>query len=220
MPLTHIMETMPQGTHMCSIYKNDDEKFAAIIPFLKGGQARGERCVYIVDESTSEEMFSLLNQRGYNLFKGINKWGQWQFLTKDESYLVGGSFDPERMIKLLRETERKTLEDEFEGLRVTGEMTWVLLKMPGSEKVIEYESKLNLFLPGSRTLAICQYNENKFDEDTLIKVVYTHPKIILYGNLYDNPFYIPPENFNEVLAGKKTDYRSAVDTLVKLDKLL
>jgi len=44
---------------------------------------------------------------------------------------------------------------------------------------------------------ICQYNENTFPEDTLLGALYTHPKVIIYGVLYDNPFFIPPEYFEK-----------------------
>jgi hypothetical protein len=36
---------------------------------------------------------------------------------------------------------------------------------------------------------------SKFGGDTVIDIMRTHPMVIIGGNLYENPFYVPPEEF-------------------------
>jgi len=102
-----------------------------------------------------------------------------------------------------------------------GEMTWVLTKLPGIEKLMDYEAKLNYFFPGSRSKAICQYNETKFNPDILLDVIYSHPVVGLYGSLFQNPYYISPELF---LLRKRKDvpitvYENIRDSLLESEKL-
>ncbi|MCX6377494.1 MAG: MEDS domain-containing protein, partial [Armatimonadetes bacterium] len=96
---------------------------------------------------------------------------------------------------LISETE-KAVSEGYPALRVSGEMTWILRDDPGSERLIEYESKLNRDLfPKYPCLAVCQYDREKFDPEIIKGVMMTHP-LVVYGNrIYQNPFYIPPEEY-------------------------
>jgi len=118
--------------------------------------------------------------------------GQFVFFTSNDIYLKDGYFDPDRMISLLKTSEKTALKEGFAGIRVTGEMTWILSKLPGTERFMEYENKLNEFFPGSKASAICQYSESKFDKKILIGVIETHPKVGIDGLFYNNNFYIEP----------------------------
>jgi len=47
------------------------------------------------------------------------------------------------MISLLITETEKAVAQGYPALRMTGEMTWVLRGLPGSERLLEYEAKLN-----------------------------------------------------------------------------
>jgi PAS domain S-box-containing protein len=191
--LEEALSSLKYGEHLCCIYRTKEEQQSIVVPFMIQGLKRNEKCLYIVDENTKEEIIEIFRK-----FIDIDRYllsGQFEILTKDEAYLKDGYFDPDRMIALLKEVELKAIEEGYTGLRATGEMTWVFAKLPGVEKLIEYEAKLNYHFPGSRCLAICQYNESKFDPGILIDVILTHPKLIIYDSVCDNPYYIPPEIF-------------------------
>ena len=64
-------------------------------------------------------------------------------LTKKDTCLKEGCFDPDLMIAFLKESVRTAKSAGFSALRVTAEMTWALGDEPGTEKLIEYEAKLN-----------------------------------------------------------------------------
>jgi hypothetical protein len=54
-------------------------------------------------------------------------------------------------------------------------MTWVLHGLPGSERLLEYEAKLNRdFYPKYLALGICQYDRWKFDHEIIKGVIMTH----------------------------------------------
>jgi hypothetical protein len=184
------------GTHMCSIYRNIHEQLSVVIPYLLYGLRHNERCVYIVDENTREEICSRLEAFGMQPNERI--WaGQLTFLGKDETYLADGFFVPLRMYDLIERAHYQALKGGYLGLRGTGEMTWTLDGHPGSNRLLPYESELNKSFSHRRFVTICQYNEKKFPENVMLGVLYSHPKVIIYGTLYDNPFYIPPERFEE-----------------------
>lgn len=191
------------GEHLCGFYRDTDEKFSIIIPFFRAGLQNNEKCIYILDESSKDEVIQAFGRAGLDL-RGHLKSGQFELLSSEETYLQNGCFDPDRMVETLRKAEAQATEEGYRGLRVSGEMTWALKKQPGSEKLVEYEAKLNYFFPGSKTSAICLYNEEKFAPDILLDIIYTHPKIIMHGAIYPNHIYIPPDDFLQMRKGKIT----------------
>jgi len=201
--------------HICNIYRDRKEQFSLIADFMLDGLKRKYKCIYIVDENTKEGVLSALKEMESGADDSI--LDRLIFLTKDDSYLKGGSFEPDRMIRLLKETQDTALAEGYPILRVTGEMTWIFSKLPGVEKLLEYEAKLNYFFPNSKTTAICQYNENKFDAKTLMGVLNTHPVVGIYGELFENPYYISPDVYLASLSGSVpvAMYEKARDDVVK-----
>lgn len=180
--------------HLCLLYENTQEQFAAIIPFMRAGLERGEKCVYIADDNTTANVLKALDQGGIETEAAI-KSGSLAVLTKREAYLKQGYFDPDWMIKFLKEATDSAKAEGFSAFRATGEMTWMLGGDPGSDRLIEYESKLNYFFPENDASAICQYNMTRFTPELILDVIRTHPLVIYRGRVCKNFYYIPPDEF-------------------------
>ncbi|MBE3138676.1 MAG: MEDS domain-containing protein, partial [Actinobacteria bacterium] len=194
------------GDHLCSIYNDFEVQISYIVPYMDIGLKKNHKCIYITDENSIESIINAFRIKGTNLSAYLEK-GQFVFFTSNDTYLKDGYFDPDRMISLLKATEKTALKEGFGGIRVTGEMTWILSKLPGTERFMEYENKSNEFLPGSKATAICQYNESKFDKKILIEVIKAHPKVGINGLFYNNKFYKKPSavSSNDELNGM--DYK-------------
>ena len=144
-----------------------------------------------MDTRTKDVVIGYLKDDGVDVDYYLKK-GQFSILTIADAYMKGGVFDPDRMIALLTSETQKALDEGYSALRVTGEMSWALRGLPGSERLIEYENKLNTFFPGSKCLAICQYDRRRFDAEILLNILLTHPFAFIGSNLYDNFYFTPP----------------------------
>jgi hypothetical protein len=151
-----VSDLMP-GDHLCCIYSSEDEHRALLTPYLRQGLEYNQRVLYIVDAHTAKEVLGYLRDDGLVVEPYLES-GQLFILTVDDAYMKGGVFDPDGMIRLLTEETDLAVSQGYAALRVTGEMTWALRGLPGSERLIEYEAKLNLFLPESKCMALCQYD--------------------------------------------------------------
>ena len=178
--------------HLCLIYETPEEQFAAIVPFVRIGLERGERCVYVADDNTSEEVLAQIKKGGVDTARALEA-GSLSVITKKEAYLKQGYFDPDWMIRFLKEATDATRAEGYAGLRVTGEMTWMLGGDPGSDRLIEYEAKLNYFFPKNDVLAICQYNIGRFSPQIIMDVIRTHPLVIYRGQVCRNLYYVSPD---------------------------
>ena len=180
--------------HLCLIYETPEEQFEALVPFIRFGLERGERCVYIADQNTADEVLDTLDAAGIDAAAATDR-DALSVVTKREAYLRDGYFDPERMLALLADSVETARRAGFTALRVTGEMTWALGGAAGSERLMEYESKLNHFLPAADIVAICQYNRRWFPAELVKEVIETHPLVIHGATVCRNPYYVPPEEF-------------------------
>ena len=193
--LTRMLETLKPHDHLCLIYESQEEWRAAAAPFISIGLKQGEKCIYIVDTSTAEEIRKYLLEEGVDV-ASAEKSGQLSILHETEAYTREGSFDPDRMIALLISETEKAVSEGYPALRTTGEMTWVLRGHPGSAKLLEYEAKLNRDLfPKYPCLAICQYDRWKFDPEIIKGVIMTHPLLVRGSRIYRNFYYVDPEEF-------------------------
>jgi hypothetical protein len=189
---------MKPGDHYCGIYRTDEDQRAIIIDFVREGVSRNEKMFYLVNLQTAEQLRDTLAKAGIEVDRLIET-GQLVIMTAKEAYLREGQFDPDKMIKLLGEETDKALAEGYTAMRATGEMTWALAGEPGSERLVEYESRLNHFFPHSKCYAVCQYDRRRFDSEMLLDILHTHPKVLYGKQGFDNSemYYVPPELFME-----------------------
>jgi chemotaxis family two-component system sensor kinase Cph1 len=180
--------------HLCLIYETQAEQFAAVIPFMKIGLERGEKCLYVVDDNTAAAVINELKAAGVEVEPAIAA-GKLAIVSKQEAYMKQGYFDPDWMIDFLQRATDEAKAAGFSALRITGEMTWTLGGDPGVERLMEYEAKLNYFFPQNDALAICQYNRRRFSPELIKDVISTHPRVICGGLVCSNFYYVPPDEF-------------------------
>jgi two-component system, chemotaxis family, sensor kinase Cph1 len=129
--------------HLCLIYDTQEEQFAAALPYLRAGLERGEKCLYIVDETTASAVLDALRKGGTDIDHYLRR-GALTIVDKNEAYLKTGRFDPDLMIRFWTEAVSEAGAAKFSGLRtLVAEMTWALGSGEGADRLIEYESKLN-----------------------------------------------------------------------------
>ncbi len=179
--------------HLAFIYESQAEQFATAIPYIKHGLEQGERCIYIADENETTEVLTALEESGVNVDEALES-GALVMYTAQGSYLRNGSFDPDEMIAFISDTIEEGTE-AFDGVRITGEMTWVFGDDPPLQELVEYEGKLNNLLPDANGIALCQYNRERFPAEIIRDIIKTHPHLIYNNTVCQNFYYTPPEEF-------------------------
>jgi len=188
------------GDHLCCIYQTEKEHKTVVSLFVGQGLKSNEKIMYIVDVHTANTVLEYLKELGIDVEYYQNS-GQLSILTRHDTYTKGGSFDPDAMIEMLKSETKTALNEGYKALRVTGEMTWALHGSPGSERLIEYEAKLNQFLPNNKCSAICQYAKQRFEPTVLLDILRTHPMAIIGEEIYENFYFIGPDE----LLGNRRD---------------
>ena len=182
-----------QGDHVCTLYLTPEEQLVAAIEYIRGGLARGERCLYVCCEHPPEEFRAALRKAGIDV-DAEEARGAFLLMTKHDGHLEGGCFDPDKMIAMLATAVEDALAAGFKGLCAAGDMTWLLDNAPGSEKIAEYESRLNRFYESHHALGLCLYNLKTMPPALIDHCLATHRFVRIEGPiLLSNPFYELPE---------------------------
>ena len=181
------------GIHICSIYRSKEEQFTPIVPFFLDGLQKEQKCMYIVDENTPEEIGTALGN--------VNNLDQdkktVQIVSSDQAYTNGGFFDPDSTFEHFDKLIHTILGEGFSGMRAAAEMSWVVTSQTPIAKLLDYETRLNEFYPTRKLIGVCQFNEEKFSREILIEMIRSHPYVIIYGKLYANKyFYTAPQYAN------------------------
>lgn len=185
---------VPIGSHICLLYRTEQERDNIAVPFVREGIRDGAFCRYVVDEQTAEHLQRGLAEYGINV-DAVQATGQFKILTAADTYLRAHAFNYHEMIKFWEGVAAEVRATQAPYARCAGETTFLQQSAPGLEHFLEYEAELNNYVPKLPIVVLCLYNITKFSGDLVAGVLQTHPYAVLGGVLIRNPYYIPPDKF-------------------------
>jgi MEDS: MEthanogen/methylotroph, DcmR Sensory domain len=180
------------GDHICAFYRGA-ERDGVLVPFLEAGLRTGDKCICVLDAAGPEPLPAPLSEP--RLRERLER-RQLELLDFESSYLASGQFVADQMLEFWDHNVHSALEGgDYRFVRAAGEMTWALGDLPGVDQLVAYESELNRFLPRYPQLLLCLYDIERFSGALLLDMLKTHPKVLLGGTVFDNPYYIEPDQF-------------------------
>ncbi len=182
------------GSHICQIFSNDDERQDILLKFLLSGLQSGERNACFSEFLVATALEEFLDNYGIS-YDEVYASGALTLSGTRSIYFQGGRFDPDRMLALVRNFYQDSMNGGFSAARIIGEMTPEVEHLPGGERLLEYESKISLFLEEHPVTAVCQYGARIFSGATIMDVLKVHPLMMVRGAVVRNPFFIAPEEF-------------------------
>lgn len=187
-------ELLPESAHICLIFDNEEERKSIVSRFLAAGLKRGEQVRYFADVAPPDEIRAWLLEKGVEL-PDAKEGGPFSIVKAESFYAPEGRFDPRQSIGRMVPRLEQTAKAGYSASRVTGEMSWALKGIPGSDRLLEYESMLTAVNVTFPHFGMCQYDARLFDGATLFKVLQVHPYMVAQGQIVRNPFFVKPEEF-------------------------
>jgi hypothetical protein len=180
--------------HVCAFFRNSDEEYRALLPFIKEGFERGERAFHVVNPALRDDHVRRLESAGIGAAAAQQR-GQFELRNWADAYLRDGHFDQNRMLAFIQGALESGHQQGFPLTRLVAHMEWALEDRPGVDDLVEYETRLNHLLPRYDDPVICEYDLAKFGADIVVDILRTHPMVIIGGILQENPFFVPPDTF-------------------------
>lgn len=203
------------GSHISTIYQNKEQQFAQVVPFIIEGLNNNNKCIYVVDDNTREEVIFELTKTNLDINKFL-QIKQLEILTTKDTYLKDSVFEPYKLLNLIKQLEKNAIKDGFTGLRGMGEMTWVLNNPSDNKKLLDYELELNILTKDRKIILLCQYNENRFSHEILNNIIRTHRQLFIYGKYYENKYLYTDPAYLKIQPGSvpSDSYKSMIDIII------
>jgi hypothetical protein len=180
------------GDHICAFYRGA-ERDDILVPFLEAGLRMGDKCICVLDAARPESLLALLDEP--QVQERLER-RQLELVDFEWVYPGSGRFVPDRMVEFWEHNVHSALEGGgYRFFRAAGEMTWALRDMPGLDQLATFESEVNRFMPRYPQVYLCVYDIERFSGEQILDMLKTHPKVLLGGMVFDNPYYIEPDEF-------------------------
>ncbi|WP_214364249.1 MEDS domain-containing protein [Pseudonocardia sp. H11422] len=175
------MVTRELGRHTCALCADAAERDHVIMPFLRDGLGRGERCLVRLNPRDVDAL-TRAPTNGIDLAAST---ASRQLQVLDDQYATASTDE------LLASWERTVAEavtvDDYPAVRMIIGLTQER-RRPGSDGLIRYESAINDLVLRHPVTVLCLYDAGTVDGGMIIDLVRTHSQALVTGSSYANPY--------------------------------
>jgi hypothetical protein len=194
-------QTLPHPGHVCAFFDSREQKYDVLIPFLQDAIDAGDNVVNIVDRDDMAGHLDTLVTGGVPVWETIAS-GQLNVQTSEDTYLREGKDVLPSLLAFLRETLANAKQHQH-CVRTWGEMNWVGRGALPITDVLEYEARVNELLPDFECTMLCVYDLAHTPSSMVSDVLATHPFAIIKGRLRENPYYVQPGEYLDMLSNRQ-----------------
>jgi MEDS: MEthanogen/methylotroph, DcmR Sensory domain len=180
--------------HVCAFFNSSDEEHRVLGSFIKEGFDKGDKAFHLVDPVQREDHLRRLAEGGVDVQNAMDS-GQLEVRFWHDAPLHGGRFDQESWLASFEKVLQSGPAAGYAQTRFLAHMEWALVDLPGTEDLIEFETRVNYVVPKYDDIVICAYDLSKFSASVVMDALRTHPLVIVGGLLQENPFFVPPDQF-------------------------
>jgi hypothetical protein len=179
-----------ENRHICAFFNGMDEHYRVLRSFIKDGVDRGDRAFHLVDPERREDHLRRLADAGIDVEAAMTS-GQLEVHPWQDGPLKGDHFDQDTWLEGFERVLQPAAG--YAQTRFLAQMEWALVDLPGTEDLIEFETRVNYVVSKSGETVICAYDLSKFGASTVMYALRTHPVVIIGGLTQQNPFYVEPD---------------------------
>ena len=196
------------GTHICHLYRGEDDLKAVTLPFLSDGLRNGECCLYVADGSAVDDWYDELQERGVDVPSAretgalaITSSEAWRAMCHDGSVAMAR--------EVLGLVDQKL--GVFPSIRIAGDVAWGAEPAAvTAEMLCHWEATANVVFEGLPARVICQYDIEGSDPAFIHAALRTHPIVLYKGRRVRSPCYEAAEILEkEPMLNRSSDDRSS-----------
>lgn len=161
------------GDHVSVTYAADDECRDLLTSYVKAGVRPGRRVVVFLD-ADDVDLARHLTAAAPDATPG-----QFVVLMHGTGFDASGPARIQQMLDGLCAVRDQAYADGYQGLFVSGKMTWTLRAGFDTADLVAYESAVNRYFGDGRIAGLCLYDRRRFDNDALTAIGAVHPGPLL-----------------------------------------
>lgn len=161
---------------MCHFYRERADLVAALVPFFVAGLRNRERCIWITAEPLNSAGAKLQLQRvGIDVEAAIRS-GALTIQDYTEFYRSARGMKSSEVAELWLAEEERALEAGYEGLRITGNASFV--NPETWPDFMDYEEVVHRAFQGRRIVSLCSYHARRCAPSEMADVMRRHSAVL------------------------------------------
>lgn len=167
-----VIGELPWGSHFCNFFESKEDLLQILVPYFKAGLINNEFCLWITSDPVTVSIATEALRKEIPDFDTYEKREQIVILSHADWYLKDNTFVPDIVINGWYEKLGKSLHNGFDGMRVSGNESW--LERDVWKNFLDYERNLNNSLKDQRMIVLCTYPLDKCDAQAVFDVSQVH----------------------------------------------
>jgi signal transduction histidine kinase len=187
--LRESLERLPPGAHSCLIYESPEEQFAAAVPFMEMGLERGDKCIYLCEESSTADVLEAMRNGGIDTAAAMQSGALTLIPTRASVAEHSGADSVLNLLTVLNLQARgggSTGLAGFAGVRLAREVPCRSDEAVNPQQLVAFDSRIRSCFSGQPLLDICQYDSRRFPPQVLLDVIRNYPVVIWDGTVCQN----------------------------------
>ncbi|GEM_PF-616700 len=172
-----VMGDTPWATHFCQFYQSKEDLLDTLVPYFRAGLEYNEFCFWVTAAPLSVDDALEALSRNVPDLKKYSEAHQIEVVPHDGWYVIDGVFEMDRVLRGWIEKHDQALKRGFDGLRLTGNTSWLEKKDWMNFK--EYEATITNVIGRYRMLALCTYSLDACDANEILDVIENHESAII-----------------------------------------
>ena len=167
-----IIGYVPWGTHICQFNDTKEDLADLLVPYFKVGLENNEFCLWVTSQPLEvEDAKEALRRAVPDLDSYLDK-RQIEIIPYTCLHVTGSIYDSERVINYWIEKLNHALESGYEGMRLSGNTSWLEKKYWGY--FVDYMGKMDNIIGEYRMIALGSYFTDKYSTAEIIEVASNH----------------------------------------------
>jgi hypothetical protein len=162
---------VPYGLHVCHFYPSREELLAGLIPYFQAGIKNSEKCIWVASEPLPAAGVSAEISKHGDLQDALTS-GQLLIYDALDWYGDPANMNADALIARWQQKEDQALAEGFQGLRVTGNTSFITRENWGA--LMDYEKKFHESVQGRRIVVCCSYHRATAEPVDMLEVARNH----------------------------------------------
>ncbi|MFR9779854.1 MEDS domain-containing protein [Micromonospora sp. MS34] len=174
MTATSVVDQIQLGDHVCWTHDGESGGLDAVARFAAIGLRLGQKVVCFSETSTPRAVRDRVEAFGVPTEAAVAS-GQLRIVPAVEVYLPGRRLAPEELVATVVDEVSRAQQEGYPGVRLAGDMAWVLRSGITLDDLLRYETALNRLFLDRPMAGLCVYDRRLFPAERLRALGTAHP---------------------------------------------
>jgi PAS domain S-box-containing protein len=186
------LESLRVHDHAVLFHRSEKERVETLVPFLRIGLARREKCLLHCGKATAEAIFSCARAGGIDIGGALARGAVLVAHSAAPGESKASPFDPEALVSSFRSAALQARTERYSALRICLDVAHALAGERKRDRILEWQGRLHGFLASHDALSLCMHDVGKLPPGILLDALRCHPHVVRDGRRIENFYFSRP----------------------------